>query len=80
MGIGRGMVPVGDSFPRFSWHEGNEGNVVLSNVPTFVTVVARPAGEASFIGRLWNTTFLNDAAIVLFLIAGSVFWWTRRRR
>lgn len=40
MNVGRGMVPVGDTFPRFSWREGNAGNIVLSNVPTFVRVAA----------------------------------------
>lgn len=80
MNVGRGMVSVGDTFPRFLWHEGNAGNIVLSNVPTFVRVAARTAGEASFLSELWDTTFLNDAAIILFLIAGSAFWWARYRR
>ena len=78
--VGRGMVPVGDTFPRFSWHEKNAGSIVISNVPTFVRVAARPAGGVSLISELWDVTFLNDAAIILFLIAGSVFWWARNRR
>ncbi len=79
--LGSGMVPVGDTFPRFSWSEGNIGKTLLSNVPTFVRVAARPAAEASLTGSLLrDTTFLNDAAIILFLVVGSAFWWSRNRR
>ncbi len=70
----------GDTFPRFTWNDQGQGQVVLANVPALIRVPYHPAGSKVGWTASLGLSWMVDAAAVLLLLMASVGWLVMRVR